>query len=265
MSIPADLSQTIARKLEKGAATATAPKYISPEAHDAYLRGRYLSFASDDHEASRKYFEKAIQLQSDYAAAWSGLADSYGAQAVEWQSAPPQLMEAAERAARHALELDDSVAEAHNSLAEVYLFWKWDLKNADAESARAIGLNPSLAIAHHIRAYTLMAMQRSDEALLEEKRSSELDPLARPWGVGYVLIRLHRPDEAIEDLRMKAAVQPRSSYVRSNLSDAYWLKGMWGDSIREAEAAFLDDGDKKSAQELRRAFDSGGYKGAAEW
>src|SRR5215472_13329810 len=88
---------------------------------------------------------KLSNFSPDYAAAWSGLADSYGAQAVEWQAAPPQLMETAERAARHALELDDSVAEAHNSLAAVYLFGKWDLKNADAESARAIGLNPNLA------------------------------------------------------------------------------------------------------------------------
>jgi TolB-like protein/DNA-binding winged helix-turn-helix (wHTH) protein len=265
MSIPADLSQTIVQKLKKAAGPATSPKYVSPEAHDAYLRGRYLWFASDDNEESRKYFEKAIQLQPDYAAAWSGLADSYAAQAVEWQAAPQQLMERAEWAARHALELDDSVPEAHNSLAGFYLFGKWELKNADAESARAIELNPNFAEAHHLRAYILMAMQRPDEALLEEKRSSELDPLLRPWGLGYVLIRLHRIDDAMEDLRMKAAAQPRNSYIRFNLSDAYWFKGMWDDAIREAEAAFLDDGDKKSAQELRRAFDSGGHKGAAEW
>ena len=99
----ADLSQTIVQKLKKAAGPATSPKYVSPEAHDVYLRGRYLRFASDDSEESRKYFEKAIQLQPDYAAAWSGLADSYGAQAVEWQAAPQQLMERAEWAARHAL------------------------------------------------------------------------------------------------------------------------------------------------------------------
>ena len=64
---------------------------------------------------------------------------------------------------------------------------------------------------------------------------------------------------------MRAAIQPENSGIRLNLSDAYWLKAMWGDSIREAEAAFLADGDKKSAQELRRAFDSGGHKAAAEW
>jgi TolB-like protein/DNA-binding winged helix-turn-helix (wHTH) protein len=265
MSLPEELSQTIAARAKVDPTPAKSLQSINPEAHDAYLRGRYLWFASDDNEASRKYFEKAIQLQPDYAAAWSGLADSYGAQAVGMQAAPPQLMEKVEQSARHALELDDSVPEAHNSLAAFYLFGKWDLKRADSESARAIGLNPNFAEAHHLRAYTLMAMQRLDEALLEEKRSSELDPLVRPWGLGYVLIRLHRIDDAIEDLRMRAAVQPKNSGIRFNLSDAYWLKGRWGDSTREAEAGFLDDDDKKSAQKLRLAFSSGGRKGAAEW
>jgi len=181
------------------------------------------------------------------------------------QAAPPQLMQKLEKFARHALELDESVPEAHNSLAAFYFFGKWDLKNADAESAMATGLNPNFAEAHHLRAYVLIAMQRSNEALEEQRRSSELDPFARPWGLGYVLIRLHRFDEAIEELRLKAAAQPENSGIRFNLSDAYWLKGMYGDSIREAEAGFLDDNDKKSSHELRLAFDSGGRKGAAEW
>ena len=265
MSLPEELSQTIAAAAKVESIPAKPQRVITPEAHEAYLRGRYLWFASDDTEGSRKYFEKAIQLQPDYAAAWSGLADTYGAEAVGWQAAPPQLMEKVERAARHALELDSSVPEAHNSLAAFYLFGRWDLKNADAESATAVKLNPSFAEGHYLRSYVLMSMQRPDEALAEVKRSSELDPLVRPWGVGYVLIRLHRLDDAIEDLKIKAAAQPKDGYTRLNLSDAYWLKGMWSDSTREAEAGFLADGDSKAAHELRRAFDSGGRKAAAEW
>jgi TolB-like protein/DNA-binding winged helix-turn-helix (wHTH) protein len=265
MSLPEEVSQTIAAAARVDSTPARPQRTISPEAHEAYLRGRYLWFASDDNEGSRKYFEKAIQLQPDYAAAWSGLADSYGAQAVGWQAPPPQLMVKVEQAARHALELDDSVPEAHNSLAAFYLFWKWDLKSADAESTRALELNPNFAEAHYLHAYVLMAMQRPDEALLEAKRSSELDPLSRPWGVGYVLIRLHRLDDAIEDLKLKAAAQPKDPYIRLNLSDAYWLKGMWADSVHEAKEGFLIDGDRKSAQEVSRAFDSAGWKAVAEW
>ena len=264
MSLPEELSQTIASAAKAGSAPPKPPRTISPDAHEAYLRGRYLWFATDDIEGCRQYFEKAIQLQPDYAAAWSGLADTYAAKAVMEEATPPPLLEKIEQSARHALELDDSLPEAHNSLAAFYFFGKWDLKNADAESATAIQLNPSFAEGHYLRSYILMALQRPDEALAEVKRSSELDPLTRPWGVGYVLIRLHRLDDAIVELKMKAAVQPRNQGIRFNLSDAYWIKGMWAESTREAEAAFLYN-DKKAARELRRAFDSGGRNGAASW
>src|SRR5262249_53336212 len=159
---------------------AKQPRNVSPEAHEAYLRGRYLWFASDDMQTSRKYFERAIQLQPDYAAAWSGLGDIYGAEAVGSRAPPPRLMQKGENAAPHALELEDSVPEGHNSLAGFYLFGKWDLKNADAESRKAIELNPNFAEAHYLHAYVLMAMQRPDEAVQEVKRSSELDPVVRP-------------------------------------------------------------------------------------
>ncbi len=265
MSLAEDFALTIAAEAKVEPVRPKRRRPVSPEAHDAYLRGRYLWLTSENTEASRTYFEKAIQLQPDYAVAWSGLADSYAVQAVALQAAPPQLMEKVEQAARHALELDDSLPEAHNSLAAFYLFGKWELKKAEAEVTRAIDLNPNSAEAHHLNAYVLMAMQRSNEALEEEKRSSELDPVARPWGIGYVLIRLHRIDDAIQDLRLRAEAQPKDSGIRFNLSDAYWLKGMWADSIREAEAAFLNEDNKKAAHELRRAFESGGRKAAAEW
>jgi len=265
MSLPEELSQTIATEAKVEGIPKKPQRNINPEAHEAYLRGRYLWFATDDMEGSRKYFEKAIQLQPDYAAAWSGLADTYGAQAVSLQGPPAQLMEIVEQTARKALELDDSVPEAHNSLAAFYLFGKWDLKNADAESRKAVELNPNFAEAHYLHAYVLMSMQRPDEAVQEVRRSSELDPVVRPWGLGYVLIRLHRVDDAIEDLRLRAKAQPNNGGIRFNLSDAYWLKGMWAESTSEAEAAFLDQDDKKSAEGLRGAFDAGGRKGAAEW
>jgi TolB-like protein/DNA-binding winged helix-turn-helix (wHTH) protein/Tfp pilus assembly protein PilF len=262
--LPSELSQIIAHKLRIPNPATGSPRYVNPEAHDAYLRGRYIWLVSDS-QASRELFEKAIQLQPDYAAAWSGLADSYAAEAVSAKADPPPLMEKAEQAARKALALDDSVPQAHISLAAVLFFSKWDLKGADEETARAIELNPNSWDAHHLRAYVLMAMQQNDAALRAAKRASEADPVAAPWMLGYILIRLHRVDEAMGELRMRAAAQPNDSDIRFNLSDAYWFKGMFADSTREAEAGFLLSGDKKSARELRRAFDRGGRKGAAEW
>src|SRR5262249_35100940 len=139
MGLPADISRTIAQTLKIASNLPATRQYLSPEAHEAYLRGRYLWFASNTFtfssmETARTYFEKAIQLQPDYAAAWSGLADTYAYQAVALQGPPAQFMEKVEAPARKALELDASNPEAHNSLAAFYLFGKWDLNKADKES-----------------------------------------------------------------------------------------------------------------------------------
>jgi TolB-like protein/DNA-binding winged helix-turn-helix (wHTH) protein len=262
--LSSELAQTIAKKLRISIPAASLPRFVNPEAHDAYLRGRYMWLVSSP-QASREHFERAIQLQPDYADAWSGLADSYGSEAFWSPAAPPQLMEKADAAARKALALDDSIAQAHVSLSAASLFGKWDLKTANEEITRAIELNPNAWDAHWMRAYVLMAMQRNDAALQEVDRGSEINPVAVPWMRGYILIHLHRVDEAIEDLRARVTAQRKDSDIRFILSDAYWLKGMFEESTRQAEAGFLLGDDKKSAGELRRAFDSSDREGAAQW
>ncbi|HZP16368.1 MAG TPA: tetratricopeptide repeat protein, partial [Terriglobales bacterium] len=262
-ALPVELSQTIAKRLKVSVSPVSAQRPLNPEAHDLYLRGRYLWFTSGP-EQSRKYFEKAIELQPDYAAAWSGLADSYAVAA--WDGSPPrEAMERAESAGRKALELDDSLPEAHNTMAAVYFAGKWDWANADAESRRALDLNPNYAEARHLHAYILMAMGRPEEALQEQKRSTELEPFARPWALGYVLIRLRRFDEAISELRLRAQAERGDSTVHFMLSDAYWFKGMWKESAEETEQACLLKGDQKCVSGIKHAFESRGKQGVAEW
>ena len=262
-SLPSELSQTIAKKLKVAAPLSGPPRYISPEAHDAYLRGRYFWF-SDNLDRSEEFFEKAIQIQPDYAAAWSGLTDTYMVRAFDAQ-VPSQVVGKAREAARKAEELDDSLPEVHNSLAGLYFFGDWNWKRADAESLRALELNTNYAEARHLHAYILAAMNRADEALQEQMRSTELDPFARPWALGWMMIRLRRFDEAVSELRLRAEAQPQDQDIRFLLSDAYWFKGMWKESAQEEEKGFLIKGDKKSAAALKRAFESGGEKGMAEW
>ena len=262
-SLPSELSQTIARKLKVAAASGGPPRYISSEAHDAYLRGRYFWFAGNL-DRSEQLFEKAIQVQPDYAAAWSGLTDTYMVRALD-SHGPSQLIARARETAHKAMELDDSLPEVHNSLAGLYFAGDWDLKRADAESLRALELNPNYAEARHLHAYILAAMNRPDEALQEQKRSTELDPFARPWALGWLLIRLRRFDEAVSELRLRAEAQPQDETTHLLLSDAYWFKGMWKESAQEEEKGFLINGDKKSAAALKRAFESHGEKGMAEW
>jgi len=133
-SLQSELAQTIARQVGLSVSPSAKPaKPINPEAHDAYLMGRYYWFA-ENYKKSQPYFQKAIDLQPDYAAAWSGLSDSYAASAVMGEARATDVTRQAEEAARKAVALDDSLAEAHNSLAGYYYFLRWDWERAERES-----------------------------------------------------------------------------------------------------------------------------------
>jgi TolB-like protein/DNA-binding winged helix-turn-helix (wHTH) protein/Tfp pilus assembly protein PilF len=264
ISLPSELSQTIAKEVKIAVSPARPQRNINPEAYDAYLHGRYFWF-NEDTERSQKYFEKAIQLQPDYAAAWSGLADSYAVRAVAGVSPPQAVMGKAEEAARKAIELDDSLSDAHNTRAALYLFDAWDWHSAEAESRRALELNPNHADAHHLYSYVLIAMQRLDEALQEQKRSTELDPFERPWALGHAYIRMRQFDAATNELRLRAEGQPRNGLVRFLLSQAYWLKGMWKESQQELEEGLRLAGDKKGAVDAHQAFEKGGERAVEQW
>jgi len=125
------------------AAVGRPERHINPEAHDAYLLGRHYWFVSQ-YKKSLEYFQKAIDLQPDYAAAWSGVADYYTASAVEGQITQEVAIAKAEPAARKAIELDDSLADAHHAMTAVYYFLRWDWNAAERESARAIETQSAL-------------------------------------------------------------------------------------------------------------------------
>ena len=170
-SLPQELALTIAQRVNSPPRPTGRQHPVNADAHDAYLWGRYYWFA-DNTRKSTEYFQKAIDLQPDYAAAWSGLADSYAVRAVIGEVRTAEVVERAEWAAKKAIALDDELAEAHNSMAGIYLFERWDLEQADRESARTLSLDPNFAEGHHLRAYVLLALNRTEEAVEEQKKSS---------------------------------------------------------------------------------------------
>lgn len=170
-----------------------------------------------------------------------------------------------EEAAHKAVELDDSLAEAHNSLAALYFFGDWDCAHADAESQCAIALDPNYAEAHHLRSYILIAMNRPDEAVQEQKRGTEADAFQRPWALGFTYYRVRQFDAAITELRLRADASPRDGGTRFLLSDVYWSKGMFKEAAQEMEQGFLTDGDRASADAVAHAFHRGGSQAVAEW
>lgn len=132
-----DLAESVAKEVD-GAALPSKPstKGISPAAHDAYLRGRFDWFKGNN-ETARGFFEKAIQLQPDYAAAYSGLADYYIAGTAEGILVPHDALPKGEALARRALDLDDSSPDTHNTMAALYLFYLWNWTVAEKESKKS--------------------------------------------------------------------------------------------------------------------------------
>jgi serine/threonine-protein kinase len=165
-----------------GAANAALAKRSteSPEAHDLYLQGRYF-FARRDSASLRKaadYFEGAIQKDSSYALAWSGLSDAYSHRGVFGYIPYHDVHAKAKAAALRALALDSTRAEAHTSLAFIVLFYEWDWRTAGRELDRALALDPRYPDAHLFRGWYFVATGRMDDAVRELQSAVNLDPFS---------------------------------------------------------------------------------------
>jgi len=261
ISLPEEVSQTIAIQAKTPPFTIKAQRYVNPEAHDAYLQGRFYWYRTD-FARSKPYFERAVQLQPDYAAAWAGLADMYTANSVVGVVSPPEAFPKAEECAQKALALDDSLADAHNALAMIYLFRDWNWREAEAEARRAIALDPNFALGHNSLSFALFVQNRDTEALQEQKLSAELDPLNAELGNAYVFAG--QIDAAIDDYEKRVAYR-RDFWTEFGLSNAYQVKGEDGKAAAALEQAFLNINDEKSAAAIRHAFEKDGIHGVWEW
>jgi TolB-like protein/DNA-binding winged helix-turn-helix (wHTH) protein len=175
VSLPRDAALTIAKRLES-AAVQPAPHYVNPEAHDAYIHGRYLWSAGQNDKAG-EYFRRATELQPDYAPGWSGMSMYYVRGAVEGDMLPLESLPLGEAAAIKAVQLDDSSPEAHMVLGGTILVSRWDWARAERESIRTIELDPQYFEGYHLRARIFAALNRHVEAIEAEKKAAELDPL----------------------------------------------------------------------------------------
>ncbi len=206
------------------------------EAYNLYLRGRwFLSRRTrEDFIKALEYFEKAIEKDPNYALAYTGLADSYGLLGNYIYMLPNEAYPKAKEAALMALELDDTLAEAHASLAFIKLLLL-DWTGAEQEFQRAIELNPNYADAHHWYAQYLMTMARYDEALEEIKRAHELDPLSLiiNRNVGQNLYRARQYDQAIDALQKTIEMDPNFGGSRRYLGLVYIQKSMFEKALEE--------------------------------
>jgi eukaryotic-like serine/threonine-protein kinase len=181
------------------------------DAYNMYLLGRFHAnkWAEADVLKGTEYFQAAIAKDPAYAVAYAGLADAYELLSIGFSSKPPaEYLAQAKAMALKALEMDDSLAEAHTSLA--YARWLGDLDwvGAEKEFKRALELKSSYVMAHEWYAEYLVSLGRNDEAVAEIKRAQQLDPLAVPVtrAVGWVLYFARRYAEAGEELRKALAM-----------------------------------------------------------
>jgi len=241
------------------------------EAYHAYLKGRYYWNKRTDKDVRRglDYFKQAIDRDPCYALAYAGLADSYiilGSFGLSSLS-PGEAFPKAKAAAVKALEIDDTLAEAHASLANALAQYEWDWLNAETEFRRAIELKPTYATAHHWHAFVyLTAMGRLDEAIAEEKRAQELEPLSLiiNTNLGTLLYLARRYDEAIDQYRK--ALEIDSNFIIANwmLGLAYEQKSMFEESIVEFQKAVaLSGGTPLPIALLGRAYAVSGKKDEA--
>jgi TolB-like protein len=256
-TLSTEAAQSIARYLHRATPAPSPQKYVNPAAHDAYLRGRYYWFSDRDKQAA-EYFRKAIALQPDYALGWVGLSDYYGKAVVSGELTPGEADPQAEFAARKALQLDDSLADAHISMAWVCL-QRYDWSCADAESARSVALNPDSAAAHHCRAWMLIPLNRMDEAVRERKKAMDIDPYSWPWVLIQTLDWNHAFDAAISEANMRLGANPTNVGLHSALSGAYLHKGKEREAAEELEKFLTLENDKAEAAAVRQAFSRGGY------
>jgi TolB-like protein/DNA-binding winged helix-turn-helix (wHTH) protein len=263
VTLPGEAAQTIAKQLGTTVPQRAPARYISPEAHDAFLRGRYIWFTGDNEEAG-KYFKKATELQPDYALGWSGLAMYYG-QGVLDGEIDPKYSAAGLEAARKAVALDDSLPEAHLVLGAMLLIAPWDWTQGDRELGRAIELDPRYAEAYHFRSKMYILLNRNEEAIQLQKKAMELDPFERPYGMVHAYAEARQYDAAITDNLQRLATMPQDLTLHWFLCDTYRRKGDLKQAAEEWEKATLLSGDKDTAAIIHQTYQKGGYSALLLW
>jgi TolB-like protein/DNA-binding winged helix-turn-helix (wHTH) protein/Tfp pilus assembly protein PilF len=246
LALQGEVALAVAGEIEGELALGVArnPRKTTPanfEAYEAYLRGRYF-WNQRSAEGLRKaieYFQEAVRLDPGYAAAYAGIAQSYGPLGYSGYVPPAEALAGMRGAVARALAIDNDLVEAHTARALLLAFHEWRLADAEPAFRRALALNTSDATARSWYAQYLIAAGRRDEALAESRRATELDPLSL-WinsGFGSRLYWARRFDDAIAQCRKTLELDPAYFAARTCLALAYAQQGAHEEAVRELERA----------------------------
>jgi eukaryotic-like serine/threonine-protein kinase len=237
--ITGDVSQALG--LQAGDRVRLTSHTSDSEAYQLYLKGRYVWNKRTEEGFLRglEYFQQALARDPKYALAYTGLADCYNLLGI-WGALPPhEAMPKVKDAALKAVAIDDSLAEAHTSLAFVQWVYDWDLAGADAEFRRALALDPDYATAHDWYAYYLASLERFDEAIEHITRAQQIEPvsLSINTDVGEIYYWAGRHDRAIAALQNVLQVEPDFAMARNILGLTYLKVGRLDEAVSELERA----------------------------
>jgi TolB-like protein/Flp pilus assembly protein TadD len=238
-----------------------------PAAYEAYLKAHYVfkNFTDEGLCKARHYWKKAIQEDPDYAKAYAGLAESCNMLGITSVIPVAEALEQSRGAANKALEIDDSLSEAHTSLGCAHML-EWDWASAEREFQRAIELDPNLATCNpcHYLEY-LMAMGRPAEAIAEVERVQEIQPLSNFLGVvmGWIYYCNQYYDRAVRQHQKMLAVNPNSALTHWCLGMDYSQKRKYRSAIEECRKARLLGGTRNVLSALGYAYAMAGEKDRA--
>ncbi len=277
LRLQSEVAQAIAQQVraqltpQQQAQLRSAPA-VNPEAYEAYLRGRYYLSnhftMAQPLNLAKSYFEESVRKDPGFALAYSGLADSYVYLAFfrQGQLSPDRAYRSAKEALGKALELDDSIGEAHDTLGLLSWRFEWDWAAAEREFNRAIALAPSYSCAHEDRSIFLSFTGRRAEALAEVAKSNELDPgpsSAMAESGAYYQLRDYK--SLVEASRRAVVSNPNEWVEHNNLGVGYEGTGKLLEAISEYQKAIeMSNGDQDATASLAHAYAAIGRRAEAE-
>ena len=239
---------------------------VNPEAYRLYLIGRFFwnKRTEEGFKQAIVNFDRAIEIDPNYPAAYAGLADAHSLLG-DWGHLPPRdAYPKARAAALKALQINETSAEAHTSLALIYYEYDWNWPACEKEFKRAIELNPSYATAHQWYSEYLSCMRRHTEALAEAQRAEQLDPLSPVIStvVANSYLFVHKYDEAISRLQKTVSLFPEYPPAHWYLGDVYVQKGNYEQAIAAYQKGMtLSGATAAEVAALGQAYAKGGIRG----
>jgi TolB-like protein/DNA-binding winged helix-turn-helix (wHTH) protein/tetratricopeptide (TPR) repeat protein len=268
VELQSDVAQAIARRIDVGLGPRRAPQtapQVSWEAYSAYLKGRHLLLDNKTQATiavALQYFQRAIELDPNFALGYAGQADAYAEQA-DADLAPEKAFALSKQAALRALSINPDLAEAHVSLANALFYSEWKWADAEREYKRALELKPTYEEAHHSYSHYLTLAGRHEEAIEESQLLLRLDPLSSHMNshLGLACLKAGRFDEALAQFKKTIALDPNYMRVYVHLGFAYEWRKMFPEAIAAYRKGVSLAGETLEGQvDLARALIEGGER-----